>query len=844
MWVSVFPRESGRAIADLSPSAVAARNAAEPAADAIIPLSRVPFWARLVVLAVANFGLCWLGLALTPGPSRVALFWPAAGLAAGALLLSDRRRWVAILAAAGLPIAAFNITAGQAPIVVATFAITNVGSALLSAWLTLRLCGGRPQPLKAGHVLAFIAAGPLVATGTCELLSAATLSAVYGLPLPEIWLRLWAGSGLGMLTVGSLLLAWAEPRGEQNAAARPSWLERLALLASLSLAAWLIFLRPDRGPLSNEIVLLPPAVWAAFRFGLRGGTVVGLLMTLVALSATAAGRGVFALEARAAQGAVEAQVFSFIAVVTELFMASLVEAHRRGVAALRESERSLRLAGAAVDCAADFIVFVDAAGRVVYANDALAAVAGKPRERLVGMNVWELPGSTVDEAWWRAHWRRVREQRFLRWEMTAAIGGKIVPVAATATYIAFAGNEYAVQTAHDLTERRNAEASLRLAGIGTLAAGMAHEINNPLSYVLANQHFVAERLRAMLSGETAVPPDLVPELVRADEATREALDGANRVRVIVHDLKAFSRAPDDAPPSPVDVVQAARSAINLSRNEVRHRARLVTDLDPVPPVLADERRLAQVLLNLLINAAQAIPDGHAADHEIGVSTRAAGGEVVVKVSDTGCGMTPEVRARIFEPFFTTKPVGAGTGLGLSICHGIVTSLRGRIEVDSAPGRGSVFRVVLPATVGSTQMASQVNTPPPTTPARILVVDDDALVAAAIRRVLSPPHRVEAILDPHAALDRIQASDEFDLVLCDVMMPEMSGMEFQERLSASAPGLARGMMFMTGGAFTEQARQFLHQSRNPRVDKPFDADDLRRRVAQALAASRRPPTVVN
>jgi PAS domain S-box-containing protein len=259
-------------------------------------------------------------------------------------------------------------------------------------------------------------------------------------------------------------------------------------------------------------------------------------------------------------------------------------------------------------------------------------------------------------------------------------------------HLDFDGAPAIVTVVRDVTERREMDRRLaladRMASIGTLAAGVAHEINNPLSYVLSNLRFLSGELAA----ERARNPGPDGEAL---VAVREALEGAERVRRIVRDLKEFTRPSDEQ--GPVDIEQVFDRAATLAANEIRFRARLEKDYGKVPPVRGDEARLLQVALNLLMNAAQAIPEGRPDDNEITVRTRSdALRRVLIEIRDTGCGMEPDVCRHVFEPFFTTKPVGVGTGLGLSICHGIVHSLGGDIAVESAPGQGSVFRISLPA----------------------------------------------------------------------------------------------------------------------------------------------------
>jgi two-component system, NtrC family, sensor kinase len=230
----------------------------------------------------------------------------------------------------------------------------------------------------------------------------------------------------------------------------------------------------------------------------------------------------------------------------------------------------------------------------------------------------------------------------------------------------------------------------RLATVGRLAAGVGHEINNPLSFILGNLRYVQDELQRM----ERLPSD---EEDRREllSAITEACEGAERVRLIAQDLKVLSR-PDNAVHGPVELRMVVRGAAKMAAHEIRHRARLVEDCEGVPPVRGNEARLSQVLLNLLINAAHAITPGQMEQNEIRISAReSVPGRVTLEVSDTGCGIPAENLGRIFEPFFTTKPVGVGTGLGLSVCHGIITSFGGDITVESEPGRGTTFRITLP-----------------------------------------------------------------------------------------------------------------------------------------------------
>ncbi len=386
-----------------------------------------------------------------------------------------------------------------------------------------------------------------------------------------------------------------------------------------------------------------------------------------------------------------------------------------------------------------------------------------------------------------------------------------------------------VSQVEDVTERKAIEARLqlgdRMASIGTLAAGVAHEINNPLAYIMSNLDMIVGELGELGGLPGGAPAGRLKDLA---ELASEARTGAERVRKIVRGLKAFSRT-DQEQIGPHDVRVILETAINMSFNEIRHRARLVKELGAVPVVEVDEARLGQVFINLLVNAAQALPEGHADRNEIRVTTlTAADGRAVIEVQDTGPGIAPEVMGRIFDPFFTTKPVGVGTGLGLSVCHGIVGDLGGEITVESRLGHGSTFRVTLPAAL----VPPAANPSSPAAPrrrvdgrARVLVIDDDPVVGTSLARVLKA-HDVTVVRGGADALAWLARTPDVDVILCDLMMPVMSGMEVHAELARTFPPLTERMVFMTGGAFTAAAGRFLDEVPNERVDKPFDLRSLR------------------
>jgi PAS domain S-box-containing protein len=493
--------------------------------------------------------------------------------------------------------------------------------------------------------------------------------------------------------------------------------------------------------------------------------------------------------------------------------------------------------------------------RIVYANPALASLLG-----------YEVPeamlGSTMDELV-HPEDRPILERRRTRLaESRGALApqeyrmlrkdGTVVHAEIVSMILEYDGKPNVIAFGRDLTERKQMQARLlladRMVSVGALAAGVAHEINNPLAYVMTNLDMVsARRLPPLgvrlreLGGEAATIGD---ELGRVGAMIDVAREGSERMRDIVRDLRTFTRGVGEEKRGPVDVRRVMDASINLAWNELRHRARLVKEYGDVAPVLATEARLGQVFLNILVNAAQALEVGDAAENVIRVrATTEPDGQIVVQVSDTGPGISPGILDRIFDPFFTTKPVGLGTGLGLWICQGIVTSLGGHISAESRQGEGATFRVELPPATSVEQAAALEAPPaPPAAPDAsrldLLVVDDESAIGRTLAIALADEFQVTTATSGRSALAMLSGDRKFDVVLCDLMMPDVSGMDVYERVQRDRPQLAQRFVFVTGGAFTERARKFVDAVGLPVIEKPFDLTKLPLLLRESAATRKR------
>jgi len=501
--------------------------------------------------------------------------------------------------------------------------------------------------------------------------------------------------------------------------------------------------------------------------------------------------------------------------------------------------------------ATDGIVVVDQSNQVVFANPAACALLGADSESLLA-EPFEHP---VPE-----------EGRQALFEARLS-DGQSVKLTATAIVSIWDGREATILQLQP-TQRPSAPPTApptappslpphlsaprvsedRLRAVGRLAAGLAHEVNNPLTFVLANLESLREshqairrfihQLRVELSTREAVTPqsfehlaaewDLQEGLDDAADMLTDCYKGMHRIQDIARSLGTFSRADDDHAEM-IDLTRVVDDACAMVFNQIRYRARLVKRFEPIPSVAVFPGRIAQAMVNLLTNAAEAIEGGAYEKHRIVVSTRTDGDNVVIGVRDTGAGIGEEHRGRLFTAGFTTKAGQGGMGLGLSSCRRVAEEHGGKLQVHHLREGGTRFDLVIPVDTGfavtETRQDSRPVSEAPLTRSRLLIVDDDAMVLSALRRRLRRRYDVVTALGGVEALAILAADPEFDSIICDLMMPKVDGKSFYDAVRAANSPLAERIVFMSGGAFTPRLRKFAASVPNPVLQKPVSREEL-------------------
>lgn len=507
-----------------------------------------------------------------------------------------------------------------------------------------------------------------------------------------------------------------------------------------------------------------------------------------------------------------------------------------------KAESQIRRLAAAVDAVSLGVLLTNADGTVGFVNPAL--------ERLIGV----APGSVVG--------RDVEELRCLdsksdfegEVEIDAPARGRFPAYISRAQFQSTSGPVAgAVEIWTDLTEQKERDQQLmqadKLSSLGQTAASVAHEINNPLAFIIANlrtlieyttdirnafdalttsiaQPGSGEHIRARV--EAVLEDDaLTDALEDIDQLTSESLRGAERVRTIVADLRAYARRKDIM--QPCDLRKIADNALTLAKNELRYRAEVVADFpETLPKVIGSPGRLEQVLLNLILNAVQALPTEARPNrpNRIWVRLRAEGDQAVVEVEDNGMGMTDEVREKIFNQFFTTKDTKRGTGLGLFISKKIIDNHGGTFTVLSEVNEGSVFRIGLPTEPELPASATKDNG----RRCKVLLIDGERLVLDSLLRVLSPHHDVTAVESGQVGLRKAETGG-FDVIVCELGLPDLPGDLLFNELKKSHPDVGRRFVIISGGAVSPHTSGITTAEGVHRLVKPVEPEKLLTLIAQ-------------
>lgn len=498
-----------------------------------------------------------------------------------------------------------------------------------------------------------------------------------------------------------------------------------------------------------------------------------------------------------------------------------ISRERETLAALRRSEARFRFL---VESAPDGVVILKR-GVIVFINPKAAQLLGAGLDGAVGKPISAfLPPGDAAIAGARIG-AMLREGVEFPPSEYGVLADPARVVEIKSTVCEWDGDQAVLALARDVTERKVIERRLvesdRLASLGTLAAGVAHEINNPLTYAQLSAQRIGRILETL-----ALPPDLVATL-------RGHLDdiehGVKRVASITQSLRAFVAYSDDDAAGPVDLHGVLARSIKMVANDIRHVAQLVHETTQIPLVTGSVPRLEQVFVNLLINALKALPASPATPHEINVSVKHAGDRVTVAIRDTGCGIPVALRGRIFDPFFTTRDVGHGMGLGLSVSKTIIEKYGGQIEVASVENVGTTVSVHLRVHASAVTATESVPADKAALPRlRILVVDDEPMICEVLARILGAEHEVTIARTGEDALTRL-ATAAFNVILCDVMMPGMSGLDVYKQIAAQQPGVERRIVFMSGGTMGTGIEHALAALPNGHLAKPFNIE----RVLEAV-----------
>ena len=645
--------------------------------------------------AVAYFLAARVGYMLFV-PGNVVALWPPAGVTLGLLLLSARRDWVAIAAGALVGSFASDLVSNYALAFSVAASIANVLESLVAAWLITRFVPAPVRLTTVRAVVVFLLAGVIVSNSVTSLGGALALRIGFQAPFHTQYFSWWIGDGLGMLVVTPLLLAWNNPGGWWRGRGNLILFELMVLLALTVLAANYAVgagATLHQGP--GGYVVFPLLFWAALRFGPRGAATAALIVAAVATHAATVGQGPF-VAPDTGRLYVPGFLYLYLAVVSVTSLLAAAAAEERQESSHRHEESEERYRSVA-DSAIDVILTIDEEHRIEYVNAASSAVFGYSPDELIGRSLLDLMPEDQRDMHRRGMERYLATGvRHLSWRAASLTGlhrdGHTIPLEISFGELRTRGRRGFTGIIRDVTQKRALEAryaqAQKLEALGQLAGGIAHDFNNLLAVIRG----YATMLRDDIDPQSASQADVA-----------ELLNTTERATNLTRQLLAFSRQEPNSPRL-IDYGDTVVRMAPILRRLMPESVTLQIRADSGHLVVADPGQMEQVLLNLVVNARDAMRDGGTVlvDVEEGRTPTSADREsperrtAVLVVSDTGVGVPPDVLPRIFEPFFTTKAGAGGTGLGLATVHGIVTQHGGGIDVASEVGRGTTFRVWLPA----------------------------------------------------------------------------------------------------------------------------------------------------
>lgn len=466
----------------------------------------------------------------------------------------------------------------------------------------------------------------------------------------------------------------------------------------------------------------------------------------------------------------------------------------------------------------------DQQGNIIEANKQTEKIFGASRNDIVGYNLKKyVPTDEHEYVDIQLEKMRIEKKIGLNEGHIQQPNGDIISVEFSAVSIDLENETLCLSIVNDVTERNRLRSQMllndKLTMVGTMAASIIHEINNPTTWVLSNLSFLKNKINEL---KLVDDPHQAALLSQFNETIQDSLLGTEKIKDIVKELKEFARADDPQVKTLTDIHEALNSAINMASPHLKNVA-IVEKIyaKNIPKLLLSKTKLQQVFLNLVVNAVQSF-DNNISENIIQIETKKLNNTIQIEVRDTGKGMPPEVCASIFEPFYTTKPPGIGTGLGLSICYDIIHRNGGEISVESTPKKGTKFTINLPLTKQKKSSALNMNGHSK----RILVISDNREILQQTKHILGNNCEITAILGGRNALTSLKEKTfPFDILICDLIMPDVSGSDLYRYIAKNYPENEKRIIFIIDNTCSKITDTFLTSISNVCIKKPMTRTKL-------------------